>query len=320
MLDEIRRFSGGDTFRFISPEHAKVIKSATPQARQFIFDEQSSAIMADFIQKSPDLLFKNEQFAIPQFPTCYYEFDAETFLKAMGKPTTGAGDAGRDWKVGYLITNNTIYVVSKGFGSSKPAFMFYGMTIGRTKYSPLVMTRRQKANVFLASTIHDLPMDIWQNISENYEFVNLSAGYADEVVRNSIADGAGDLRNLLTMILFLYQNQEVIHVNQVAPHRGILKGRAITYMAHSVVTIHLNEIKKIRKHFETHDRGSPRRHEVRPFYRTVPKNKSCDHLWVPYESDRWECKRCGSKRARIKGYQRGDATKGYVMKHYEVTK
>jgi hypothetical protein len=250
----------------------------------------------------------------------YYEFDVDLFLQAFGRPKTG-NDEKRDWRVGYLVVGNMIFAISKGMDGRAPAVLLYAIVIGPSEGRPdeVVMSRRMKAAHMLGSSDNDIPMEMRNEIVEKYHFLNISE-LPENKLREILPDGAGDLRNLITMILFLYQSQKVIELRDVAPKRGFIKGKQVAYMAHTVVTIHLNEVKTIRKYIETaHERASPRRHWCKPFYRTIGGSQTCDHTFEEYKPERWQCTKCEAKRARVKSYQKGDATKGYVMKHYEVT-
>jgi hypothetical protein len=322
MLDELRRFSSNETMRGISNKYVHLIKNNLPRAKQFIFDEKSSEIMANFIQEAPELLFKNEQFAIPHFDVSYYEFDADLFLQAFGRPKTD-NDEGKDWRVGYLVIGDKIFIITKSFQGkyATPSVLMYMIKIGPFNGEPneMIMSRRMKAAYMLGSSDNDIPMEMRNVIVEKYHYANLTE-LPNERVIQGLPDGAGDLRNLITMILFLYQSKKVIDLRDVAPKRGFMKGKQVTYMAQSVVTIHLNEVKAIRKYMEiAHERASPRRHWCKPFYRTIGGSHSCDHTFEEYKEERWKCTKCEAKRARVKSYQKGDATKGYVLKHYEVT-
>jgi hypothetical protein len=332
MLDEVRRFGIEETRKInghsrkleIWPKFKNLAMGSIPKAKQFIFDTDSSKIMADFILESPELIFKNEQFAKPHFDVTYYEFDADMFLQAFGRPGTGDKQgAGRDWRVGYLIVDNLVFVIAKTFRDmATPGVLPYAIQIGPSGLHPklIPLSRRNKATVLLGSTIDDLPMETWQEIADRYGLVNITKDLDDGFVKQLMPDGAGDLRNLITMILFLYQKKEVIHLTDVAPQRGFIKGKLMPYMRHSVVTIHLKNIAQIRKHIVENERSSPGRHWVIPYYRTTHNDKSCDHDFEMYKEDRWQCTKCGAKRALVKSYERGDATKGYVMKHYEVVR
>ncbi len=321
LLDEFRRYATKETMPRIANKYIDLVKANVVRAKQFIFDEQSSEIMADFIREAPELVFKNEEFAIPHFDASYYEFDADLFLAAFGRPQTGTGET-RDWRVGYLIVDNLMFVISKTFEKhSSPGFLLYAIQMGPSKIGGKAMplSRRMAAQLMLGSTSEDLPMQMRNDIVEHYQYINISDGIEDKHLMPTMPDGAGDLRNVITMILFLYQSKKVIDITDVAPSRGFIKGKQVAYMAKSVVTIHLNEVKTIRKHILANKRDSPKRHWCIPFYRTVGGSRECDHSWEQYKDERWKCEKCDAKRARIKSYEKGDASKGYVMKHYEVT-
>lgn len=325
MLDEIRRFP--ESFRFTMSKVEREVRAALPSTKQYLFDAKASDYMARFIMDCGDLILKNEQFAIPQFKNVYYEFDIDTFLRVLGRPQSGWNDETKDGTVGYLVADNVIYCMSKGLGpNAKPTLLHYGYTIGRSPlFKPIIqplISRRQKATFFLGSTMEQATVSQFQEIAEKYEILNLTDHFDDDqLIKTIFGNATGDIRNLITMILFLYQTKDVITVEEFAPSRRILKGKQITYLSYGNVKINLRDTVSIQKKFKisgTH--ATPRRHWVEPYYRTTPRNKGCDHNFLcEEEGKRWRCTKCHAVRVKINTYQRGDATKGYKLKHYEVT-
>jgi hypothetical protein len=325
LLDEIRRFP--DSFQFVRSNVEKNVKSILPSTKQYIFDENASRYMANFVKNNGDLIINNEQFAIPHFENVYYEFNIDAFLDELGRPISSGVDEEKDGTLGYLISGNAVYLISKGLGErAKPSVLHYGYSIGRTPlYKPVIqplLSRRQKATFFLGSTMELATISQFQDIAEKYEILNFTDGIDNDMLLKTILGNAtGDIRNMIMMILFLYQSKDVITVNEIAPSRGFMKGKAMTYMAYGSVKINLRNSTGIRKNFifpsGTH--ASPRRHSVNSYYRTVPKNNGCEHDFELVNENRWVCKKCKAKRALIKQYERGDATIGYKLKTYDVT-
>ena len=337
LLDEIRRFP--DSFQFVRSNVEKNVKNILPSTKQYIFDENASRYMADFVKENGDIIINNEQFAIPHFENVYYELNIEAFLSTLDRPISSyvdeknwksvavVRDENKDSSVGFLISNNVIYLIAKSIGkNAKPTLLHYGYSIGRSPlYKPIIqplLSRRQKAAFFLGSTMELATVSQFQEIAEKYEILNLTSEIDDDMLLQTILGNAtGDIRNLIMMILFLYQSKDVVTVNDIAPSRGFMKGKAMAYMAYGSVKINLRNNTEIRKKFifpsGTH--ASPRRHFVNPYYRTVPKNNGCDHEFEIVEENRWVCKKCKAKRALIKQYERGNATIGYKLKNYEVT-
>lgn len=330
MLDEVRRYSKKDVLRYTSNKVEHHISNSIPSAKQYIFDTAASTHMANFIQDCGDLVLKNEQFAIPQFPKVYYEFDIDAFLKTLNRPQSGYDDRTRDGTVGYFVADNVIYVLCRGLDlKQKPTLLHFGYSIGKTHMHRMIqqplLSRRRKAQFFLGSTMEDATISQFQDIAEKYEILNLakeqSAADDDYLLVNTILKNAtGDIRNLITMILFLYQSKDVTTIQEFGPSSRILKGKRTTYLSYGTVKINLRDTKAIRRKFHiSGSHASPRAHWVEPYYRTIPKTK-CDHDFIcETEEKRWRCQKCKAVRVRIEQYHRGDATKGYKLKTYEVT-
>lgn len=135
-------------------------------------------------------------------------------------------------------------------------------------------------------------------------------------VESVIQCDVGMIRNLMSLLLWL--NQPKVHnIVDIPATRGWVKNRKIAYAAHHVV--------KLREHMSYRSlvksfapRRSPRRHEVEAFWRNFEKNTDCFHDWpiLPDEKGHFHCRKCKQWRTRVKAYERGDATIGFVTKEY----
>lgn len=327
LLDEIKR--NPTNFRLIKPKFSKIIRSSMPKARVFVFDDEASQIVGNFVKTCPDLIEKNEQFAIPLFDDMYVEFNIDEFLKILGRPQSG-NDVTRDIRVGYLISSGMIFPLLKTADGQPATFSGMVYTIGRNpNMKPFegfrlgsqlasMVSRRMKATGLLGTTIEQFSIEGFQKIAEKYEIGNaLITDLEFDIIRHS----NGDVRNVICLLLFLYQGGKNHSISMIAnpPKRGIVRGKQITFYGYNTVSIHLKDTKQLRKHFSVTDRDSPRRHDVRPHYRTIPKRTGCDHDFKEIEEHRkWVCNKCGAMRIRVKKHMRGDSTRGYVYKNYEV--
>lgn len=300
-----------------------------PKARVFVFDDEASQIVGNFVKTCPDLIEKNEQFAIPLFDDMYIEFNIDEFLKILGRQQSGS-DMSRDIRVGYLISHGMIFPMLKTADEESPAFSGMVYTIGRNpEMKPYegfelggqlasIISHRVKATGLLGTTIEQFSIDGFREIADKYEIGNC---LINELPFDIIRHSNGDIRNVICLLLFLYQGGKNHSISMITnpPKRGIVRGKQITFYGYNTVSIHLKDTGELRKHFSITDRDSPRRHDVRPYYRTTPKKSGCDHDFKEIEEHRkWVCDKCGAMRIRVKKHMRGDSTRGYVYKNYEV--
>jgi len=138
-----------------------------------------------------------------------------------------------------------------------------------------------------------------------------------------LSEMTGDIRLVYGALLWLNSLPHTIkYTNMPAGHR-ILRGKRVPMSAHNTVHIHMKGTVQVRNLFTRaiKNREHPRRHDVRGFWRHrhgIPQG--CGHDW-PATPDRdkiYKCKKCGRERWWVHDHQRGDASKGFVDKHYEV--
>lgn len=99
----------------------------------------------------------------------------------------------------------------------------------------------------------------------------------------------------------------------------------MVYKAHHKVTVRLarrDPVVRFTAHLATGLHR--RRHSVRGHWAQTRHlaHRGCDHRWdiVSINRDKYECGACGAKRWWRTAHMRGDATRGFVTKDYEVTK
>jgi hypothetical protein len=131
--------------------------------------------------------------------------------------------------------------------------------------------------------------------------------------------GMGELRTILAALLILNQPHSNVRFAEMKAQRGFWRGKPRAYAKHNVVHIDIDGLKNLRKRFLTGSRETPRAHEVRGHFLNYNKHQ-CDHAWVQAidNSKRWTCSTCGQLRVWREAYERGDASKGYVTKHYQA--
>lgn len=301
-----------------------------PSARRFILTDQASIKLGEVTKETEGLMLKHHQFAVAPFPVTYLEFNIHLFHKALGRPTTNDlyGDDGADWRVGYLITEKAI----RSFAMTKDGFAgSTGFVLKRVAkdhkhwHIPINGVDQEWARLMclLGSGLHSMPdeetrqaiLDTWA-----MEPVFDDKSYDDKVYKS----GAGELRTVIAILLMLNQPR-VLNIQSVAHSSGLHKGKRIVYAAHNVVEIDLGTRKQYKRIFTHMERESPRRHEVRGHFVHNGGTDGCEHRWplspVPAPisgAPMWECPRCGCKRTWREAHLRGDASKGFVTKEYDL--
>lgn len=310
------------------------IRQSLPRARRFIFDDDAARIMGRFIRECPDLLLNNRQFAIPPYQTTYIQIP----IRSLFMPSsTSAGRFGgeRDDFVGYLMTGNRVYSAAAFEHSIEESFLspfVYDVnTTHHTNSVKLTYSTSRSSDVYedqdswmklsllLGSTVEHITeeqrVDIIRrnNIDMMYE---LPLG----IDMTPLLQGSmGDVRNIWAALLLLNQPGKTVFEHFPAGRR-IVRGKLRAYSAYNIVSINIGRHRKTRRAFHFEDRSSPRRHEVRGHFAHFHTDKHCEHKWplIPDDDQRWYCERCRGFRIWRKDHLRGDASKGYVNKVYEI--
>lgn len=312
------------------------IRPLMPKARRFIFDREASAFVGAFIRDFGPAIIENYPFAIPPFEDCYIEYNLDGLLDAVGQrqgadPTMGALDE----RMAHLIHNNQVVSFiqdATGVAQLHPVTMLlHTDDYVRGQFDPndLGEDARKKLIYALGSTGNCLPYMVQglrtQEAVRRWLY-NMDFGAVDAFKSMLQEDklrehGHGTARDLVALLLMLNRQRERVTLTQVAPKRVFYKGKQKVYAAHSMVTLTTEDYGAItRSLMPTGHHESPRRHEVRGFFRHYHKVRGCEHHFL--EDNRphhWTCQHCGTRRVWVHDHLRGDASKGFVTKEYVVT-
>jgi hypothetical protein len=324
LLDDIRDLPSSKWAIAINQVAASRMKEIAPRARQFIFDSESSKQIGSFIRTCPDIIYDNLQFAVPPYDPVYVEWDIDACIDGIGR-TTYDGD---DWRVGFLFSNGIIYTMVNT--RERPtAFASPMGYVERSYPNKLVQITNygtdtdpsEMQKLLLGSSYHTYSPAQRKEFSDRFSMNYVGPKeFFDFALEKFSTAMFGEIRMFLTALLMLYQKQNVT-IQDRPYERRISRGKLRTFMAHSTVTIHLSNEAEIRKAFQTGERGAPRRHEVRTHYAHRHGVKSCAHTWNKIEeaaNEQWSCSHCGRLRWLKKSHLRGDGSKGFVVKKYEV--
>jgi hypothetical protein len=144
------------------------------------------------------------------------------------------------------------------------------------------------------------------------------------VITEMSLEMAGDVRMVITLLGLL--NTFKVSVGDMKAKGGsrIVRGRVVPYMEVHRLTVELPKDRMfaaVDKHMRT--AGILRRaHEVLGHwcYRRAGYRHPCPHDWERTHSTklRFRCKRCASERWWRDAHQRGDASRGFVKKEYDL--
>ena len=310
------------------------------KARRFVFDDEASAFAGRFIRDFGMSVVENYPFAIPPYETTYVEYNVDALLDAIGRRKSGGVVAPEmDERIGYLIHHNRVATFVESFdgkaGLSPINFELHSAGHVRGLFDPISLDKdiSKKLTYALGSTANELPSlnkklgrlraaETARKWVDNLDFhaaTGMERFLTDDSLRSC---GNGTVRDLVALLLLLNRQRDYgTGIRQVAPKGVIYKGKRRVYMAHSLVTLTTEDYGRITRSFSAgghHE--SPRRHQVRGFFRHYHKVRGCEHAFI--EDDQpfhWTCQHCGTIRVWIRDHERGDASKGYTTKEYSVT-
>ena len=310
------------------------IRPLMPKARRFVFDKEASAFVGAFIRDFGPTLLESLQFAIPPFETCYIEYHLDALLDTIGARMVGMEGPkypnAPDERIGHLIDGKQVFSFIKGSDGEASYYpVIIGLhtetyTRGAFDATDLVKDIRKKIAYVLGSTANGLVLG--GDAARDWTH-HVDVWPVDNIVRGLLRDGLlrdggnGTVRNLVAMLLMLNRQRERVTLTQVPPKGVIYKGKRKVFMAHSLVTLTTEDYGAITRSFApAGHHESPRRHEVRGFFRHLHRVRDCEHNFLADDRpDHWTCQHCGTVRVWVHSHLRGDASKGFVTKEYIVT-
>ena len=335
------------------------LKRLAQSANRFVLTEEGTRRYAEIMRDIPDMIATHQQFALQPYDTMWMECDARILFEVTSKKQT---DKSGDERVGYLFHNNTVYAFADSNEYEETVYNLRPnvcgvMPIKYDLHRPWKLEEQLRFAEQAAISRLGLVGWIWGS-AMNYWLTNdesgpetLSYGPEDErrltlakTLRNShtaswlndawilkmpietrraLLDGsAGDLRNIVTILLLMNQPSVISYVQEVGFGKGFSKGKLRNYVSHSVVTINVDPKPII--HRLSSGTGSPHRHHlVRGHFcqNADARNGSrrgCEHQWEQDDDKHWHCVTCEGKRWWRKDHSRGDSFVGVVDKQYAI--
>ena len=138
-----------------------------------------------------------------------------------------------------------------------------------------------------------------------------------------LRESIGDLRKVWAGLLWLQSVPKTVTMSPVPAGHTMHHGKRVAMSAHHTVHIHLRGKRTIRQRYLAahHKRNSPRLHDVRGHHKHRGGAAiGCSHVWppTPNEKGQFICEKCERKRWFVKAFKRGDESKGFVDKDYQL--
>ena len=324
-----------------SPKYCARLATTMMGARRFEIQPNASKRIRDAITSYPELLAENSQFAIPPFEKTWIEFETKYLIQH--DLMTRVMEPYADRRVGYLFQGNTVMIFSEDSKyEPSPGVLAYRLN------SPMPMELQQQfAEWFGISRIGIDPF-LWGHTMTQYLDESVKRSLRDQhtlmispgmetffgkddpktiplMVRDSYHGSAGELRNILGILLMLNQPSRVRAIKDVPRKRGIVRGKPMPYFGHSTIDICLDKLDNasLLSRPREGEHASPRWHEVRGHFchNAAARKATHAHAWAQVDDRRWECQAgCGGKRWwREFPEGRGSAQVGFVHQERRIT-
>jgi len=343
------------------------------EAKVFVLDEQAAHYAAEFIRDHPEAIAYDQEFAIPPFPRMYIELPYPDFFHTLGgrnehDPIYGDTEVGYfiDGPRAYTLSrvrNGTENEAQRKLMGATSMIMPIAYKLNQP-FSPKeeqeVCDRLGVSRIGIDLLYWGSSVDInwkggkrddWRELDvtsppeavvlskyaamlrANHSFEQWYARDLPHVLSGLFTSAAGDLRNIIALILFLNRTADVRFDEQMPPHRGWIGPRPALFTKHNVVRIRLDPKSHFVKTYGGHGAWR-RRHEVRAHFCHDSKARAHHHhlipqpfeegyhqaQWTEHGVNQWHCLICGGRRWHRKACSRGSKDKGAVVKTYEVTK
>jgi hypothetical protein len=319
--------------RIDAPHFVQTTCDHIRQAHRFVLDDDAVRYIGELIRTMPRIIADAQDFAIPPFKQTWIEFNARLLYEVVtGEPSASNSDE----RVGYLIAGPVARVVAgnPSEANENPVCIQFEYRL----FQP--WTPQEELDFCHKAHISRLGLDqmFWgaaaNQLIEEHDKEGLRAlrrnhsiklqctkEYEEELVTAMAGSLAGDLRNIIAILLFLNRASKDIYTTEVGRAQTMIGRRAAPLLKHSVIKIKLNPIPRLRKLIA--GVGVFRRlHDVRGHFchNKEARFSGCLHEWEETKPLHWECKlKCGGVRWWRTEHKRGHEEKGIVTSHYQVT-
>lgn len=322
LLDDVKELPVAKWGPTVTSEVAKVVRAAAPQARCYVFDRDASFKLGQFIRSCPDVIADQLEFAIEPYPITYIEVEIDAVTDGIGRAASLAG-LNADWKIGFLRSGTNVFVLVRSRQSPQVLLGMYGFGylpeyLRVADPNPDLWDRA--AVHMLGSTYNDLNEKQIRRFMDRYAQLYYGPKELEDIaVKEAMEGHMGEIRTYAAALLLLHQ-KKCIALTEKPAYRAISRGKSRPFMAHNVVTITLDGPIEIRRAMNAGTGETRRAHEVPAHYAHRYGTRNCEHIWSKRENEEnhWDCSKCGRFRYLRRDHIRGDASKGFVKKSYNV--
>jgi hypothetical protein len=337
----------------VHPNTFRQIRDKMRNAHRFVLDKPGSIRYGEVIRDIPELILREQMFARAPYDVTWIEFQFREFWETVNGRSA---DLTSDRELGFLIDHDTAYIISEhaqmmpfAYDLHQPwepgaeqRFVDLAGTAARTSFG-----QGNGLDQFFWGSIYDkLASDERQTLRAHHSVRALPLHdklkwHQRKVITHLVGESYADLRNIIGLLLLLNRPSVTSYIRDVPRARGFIKGKMLPYMAHTVVTIHVDPTPILRLIGTTADAAVEKRHhEVRGTWchdETYRKGvaQGCVHDWIPHpnhaegkvhvtpegivERDNWLCQLCHGHRWHRDQHSRGNSLVGVVGKNYNVT-
>jgi len=330
------------------PPNAKpslhTVMARLKDAKVFRFDEQAACYAAHMMVNHPEAIAHDVDFAIPPFERMWIEFPYPAFYDITSPPEyrgyNTISEDEEDLDVGYFIDGPRVYVASRASRKAKHAYPMvmpirYRLNQQYTYEEEKVMmfllnSSRIAIDAFMWGSCYNRLMEKHDKQSmralrsnHSSEFWYGNEALTPESLGYVLKTCAGDLRNIVAMMLFLNRTREVQIMDEVQPAPGWVRAKPRTLVRHSLIRIRLDPGPLLKRIFHSRSTGGWRReHDVRGHWCCSRTYHAAGHEHEMKEIDhrQWKCLKCGGLRWWRAAHHRGRKDQGRVITTYEVAK
>jgi hypothetical protein len=323
LLADLLLEPAANSSKTIEPRKFQGLQQVLRKAEKFVLSDEAAIRVGQAIKAYPEMVIDHAQFAIPPFETCWIEYNGP---RLVGQLTSEASASAADKTVGYLFHDGVVYV---GVESFDKTFAFTGIAYHLNsdnsfhkehEFAEKLGINRGKFNEFYMGVAQSarIPEEKLRKFREEHWVEWILTPEVTKQIRGTssgfevIYGCAGELRNIVGILLMLNQPSNVTYVGEKSPNRRILTSKGTKVRAsHSVIEINLNHAPlTILLGKPSGIRGSVIQHKVRGTFAHHNLDRSCEHYWEAEDAHHFTCANCEGKRWWRKAHQRGDASKG----------
>lgn len=341
-----------------SPDYAQMDATlralATTKAKRFVLDDQATQYFGETMRDIPEAVAYAQEFAIPAFEYMWVELRSDILFTAVTGLPANKGNGLYDTHIAFFYASANVYCVVQEMSDTAyhpPALcpIYYRLNQPMTFEEELEFCRRydcsrlgidtfmwgKAADKFLsqrrAAAQAGLPHfdnDALKMLRANHGVGNLIDKKYDIGYKLLMDSCAGDLRNVIGLLLFLNRTSKTQYVQDTPSVRQTWRLQPRNFVSYSTISVKLNPVPAIRKLMEDAGANWRRRHDVRGHFciskeaREAENNKCLGalHDWNEVGVNQWRCKTCDGLKWWRKAHQRGHIGKGLVQQDYSVTK